>query len=275
MNIIRLVVNADDFGRAPEVNAGIELAFRDGIVTSTSIMTNFPAFEEAVELAVERRIPVGLHVNLTEGKPLSDASLIPSLVDVEGLFPGKVEFFMRVKRRQISPVEARREIEAQLAKAAQRLSLDHLDGHHHVHTVPMIAEICHDLAVAAGIPFIRYVSRPKYFFPLHAALQQWTQHAVIGKGLKPRLRCADHFWGYELWLAEDKERALDRVIGSLRPGLNELMCHPALLGDGPRTARDRQRANELYALCGEKVKEKIVRRGIVLTNFAEAADRST
>jgi predicted glycoside hydrolase/deacetylase ChbG (UPF0249 family) len=39
----RLIVNADDFGRAPGVNRGIVAAHQDGIVTSTTLMTNLPA----------------------------------------------------------------------------------------------------------------------------------------------------------------------------------------------------------------------------------------
>src|SRR5206468_4073876 len=60
-----LVVSGDDFGAAPEVNAAIVRAHRDGILTSASLMVTGDAVEEAVALArAHPRLAVGLHLVL-------------------------------------------------------------------------------------------------------------------------------------------------------------------------------------------------------------------
>ena len=62
---LRLIVNADDFGLSPSVNAAVIRAHREGILTSASLMVNEPGFDEAVKLAQENpRLGVGLHLTL-------------------------------------------------------------------------------------------------------------------------------------------------------------------------------------------------------------------
>src|SRR5947209_5936730 len=63
----RLIVNADDFGLSPGVNAGILEAHARGIVTSTSLMVRWPAAAAAAAQAREHpRLGLGLHVDLGE-----------------------------------------------------------------------------------------------------------------------------------------------------------------------------------------------------------------
>ena len=63
--MIRLIVQADDFGMCHAVNEGILQAYREGIVTQASAMAPCPWISEAIAMAVEHRIPVGLHCTLT------------------------------------------------------------------------------------------------------------------------------------------------------------------------------------------------------------------
>ena len=76
----RLIVNADDFGLTLGVNRAIVEAHTRGIVTSSTLMANGPAFEDAIRLA--RTVPnlsVGCHVVLIDGVPVSNPKLLPSL----------------------------------------------------------------------------------------------------------------------------------------------------------------------------------------------------
>jgi len=60
-----LIVNGDDFGISPGVNHGIVNAHRLGILTSTSLMVDRPAAEDAAVRAREvERLSVGLHLEL-------------------------------------------------------------------------------------------------------------------------------------------------------------------------------------------------------------------
>ena len=266
----KLIVNADDMGRTTEINAGIVEAFVNGIVTGTSLMANFSAFEDAVALIKKHHLPVGVHLNLTEGRPLCDPTEIPSLVNADGNFPGKAPFFLRARRGQISPSEARLELTTQVQKALDHgLAVDHLDGHHHVHTVPQLNAVCCDIARAAGIRAMRWISPPQFLFPLRPALQQWTVHTVIAGGIRPMLAHPEHFWGFELWRAADKEQALLDVVRRLRPGVNELMCHPGYQSAEAVGQANETRADELAALCSDSVRKKLVEKDVSLTGFAE------
>jgi len=81
----RIVINADDFGLCSGVNRAVAQAHTDGVLTSATIMANMPAAAEAVEIA--RKLPglgIGVHLNLTEGWPLSQAADIRPILNADG-----------------------------------------------------------------------------------------------------------------------------------------------------------------------------------------------
>lgn len=131
--MIRLIVNADDFGYSRGVNFGIIDSHRYGIVNSTTMMMNMPGVDHAIELAKENpSLQVGIHLVLTCGKPiLSD---VPSLVDERGNF--KKLSVMR-ENRYVSLFDLEREWTAQIERFLDSgLIPTHFDSHHHVHTIP-------------------------------------------------------------------------------------------------------------------------------------------
>src|SRR2546422_7510563 len=85
----RLIVNADDFGRSYSINQAVIRAHREGILTTTSLMVNGEAADEAVELARQNpRLGVGLHLTLVCGTSVLKPGEIPGLVDGDGSFSG-------------------------------------------------------------------------------------------------------------------------------------------------------------------------------------------
>jgi chitin disaccharide deacetylase len=76
MKLSGLIVNADDFGYSVPVNNAILRSFERSLVNSTSLMANMPGFGHAVDLIRGHAVlegKVGLHLNLTEGFPLSSS----------------------------------------------------------------------------------------------------------------------------------------------------------------------------------------------------------
>ena len=66
----QLIVNADDFGLHPLINAGIIKGHQEGFITSTSLMPSAPCWQEAVRLAKENpRLGIGVHLTLVGGVP--------------------------------------------------------------------------------------------------------------------------------------------------------------------------------------------------------------
>src|SRR5438132_3219433 len=114
----RLIVNADDFGRAPGVNAGVLRAHRDGIVTATTLMVGAPAADDAARIArATPSLDVGVHLTITYGRPISDPSAVRSLVDHDGAFPRTPGAFVGTQRADRA--EALVEYRAQVARARE------------------------------------------------------------------------------------------------------------------------------------------------------------
>ncbi|PGL72202.1 chitin disaccharide deacetylase [Bacillus sp. AFS055030] len=141
--MIKLIVNADDFGYSRGINYGIIDAHKNGIVNSTTMMMNMPGASHAVELAKENpSLQVGIHLVLTCGKPLLHD--VPTLVNGKGNFKSRHEFF---EDKNISLAELEREWTAQIEKFLESgLKPTHFDSHHHVHTVPEFLPVVQKLA---------------------------------------------------------------------------------------------------------------------------------
>src|SRR4030095_6841643 len=121
----RLIVNADDFGLAPGVSAGILAADQHGIVSSTTLLAHATIDAEAVRALPASGLGVGLHVNLTRGRPLSRGR---SLVDSDGRFVRDA----RHAAARANAVDVEREVAAQIEKfeSIVRRTPTHLDTHH-------------------------------------------------------------------------------------------------------------------------------------------------
>ena len=87
MRDTRLIINADDLGMSRGITDGILVAHRYGFLTSTSLLVNMAASEYAVErVASAPKLGVGVHLNICQGRPISPAREVPSLVNADGTF---------------------------------------------------------------------------------------------------------------------------------------------------------------------------------------------
>src|SRR5215472_13323215 len=129
----KLIVNGDDFGFARSVNTGILRGHREGILTSTTIMANGPAFDDAIEIALANpSLGVGCHVAVVDGLPISPPADIPSLLSSDGRLPGTVTELARKLGRVIRVRDVEREIGAQVQRVIDAgITPTHLDTHKH------------------------------------------------------------------------------------------------------------------------------------------------
>lgn len=155
---IRIILNADDFGRSASINAAVSQAHREGVLTSASLMVTGEAVEEAVTLAQEMpTLAVGLHLVVAAGRPTLPPHRIPHLVNGNGCFvddpvrAGLQYFFRRAAREELA-----QELEAQFERfAASGLPLSHVDGHLHMHVHPTVLRLLLPLAIAHGAQGLR------------------------------------------------------------------------------------------------------------------------
>jgi len=153
-----LILNADDFGYSKEVNSAVMRAYRDGALTSASLMVAEPAWEQAVELArTEPGLGVGLHVAVSLDRAILTRRQIPRLVGPDGRF-GRDPFRVGVRyalSRDVRP-QLLLEMEAQFKRfASTGLPWSHADGHQHFHLHPAVWEHFVDLCDAHSVRRIR------------------------------------------------------------------------------------------------------------------------
>ncbi len=158
----RIIINADDFGLCEGVNKAVVQAHTNGILTSATIMTNMPAAEEAVEIAKHTpTLGVGVHLNLTEGSPISKEATVKPLLDAQGQFAVPFSKLPMLSIRSSKVRQAiRTELAAQIQWVIERgIKPTHLDSHKHIHSFPVIFSIVCKLARQFGITAIRWAGR--------------------------------------------------------------------------------------------------------------------
>lgn len=268
----RLIVNADDFGRSHSINEAVIRAHREGVLTSASLMVNEPDCAEAVALAKENpRLGIGLHLTLLCGHSALLREKIPGLANSKQEFsdnPVKVGFhyfFQRNLREQL-----RAEIHEQFARfRATGLTLDHVNGHLHLHLHPTVFGILMADAEQLGIRRMRFTREPfwldvplargrrlyraahalAFFFLSWLARRQFVRRGLLHT---PRV------FGL---LQNDRvdEAYILKLLNVLPRGDSELYSHPSL---------DKFR-HEFEALVSPRVRERIERLGIKLIRYQD------
>ena len=148
---MKLIINADDFGLSKSISDGIILGIQEGYITSTSIMANMPYAEYAVKKAIENDINcIGLHINLTVGKPIIENT---NIIDEKGVFYYNKE---QIENPKLTYQDAYNEILAQIDIISKysngKLKLDHLDTHHHLMDNTNIRQAIIDISKKFNLP---------------------------------------------------------------------------------------------------------------------------
>ena len=156
--MMRIIINADDFGMKLEVTDAIAEAMAKGCITQTTLMVNMPDADRAVKIARRNGFAdkVGLHLNLTEGEPLTaEIKREPIFCDENGCFKGP----MRPKLSAFPESTAkavRCEIGAQIKKyIAYGLPMMHLDSHQHIHHCWQVLYVLRPLLRKYGFKTVR------------------------------------------------------------------------------------------------------------------------
>jgi len=263
----QLVVNADDFGFTPDVNAGIVDAHRRGILTATTLMANGDAYDDAVRLARETpSLDIGCHLVLIGGRSLVTGNPFPATV---------AQLLAALARGRLRVYD---ELAAQVRRAAASgIRPTHLDTHKHTHLVPAVLDAVVRLARDFGIRWVRC----PFDFPMNslgaprlARLANGAAGLMRGRFRRTLAahgcRAVDHFAGFQL---TGRLGAVELVAlaAALPEGSTELMCHPGYLTDALRGAHTRlkeSRQRELEALTAAETRRALKEHGIELISFA-------
>jgi hypothetical protein len=244
----RLIVNADDLGRTVGINRGVVEAHRRGIVTSATVMVNYPGALAVAAIARENPgLGLGLHVQLTGGPSSLPPERLRSMVDAEGRLPSKPEGL-----RDPDPAEVLAEARAQLARFQEILGRlpTHFDSHHHSHRTTAVLEAVLTLGKETRRP-VRNAS---------PAMGERLRR----EGIKTTDRFLEDFFGEDATLEK-----LLLILDRLGTGSAELMCHPAVVDDELRASSGyaEPRARELLVLTSAEAKQAVRDAGIELVHF--------
>ena len=228
-----LIINADDFGLAPGIDAGIVEAHEHGVLSSASLMVLQACAASAAAYArAHPRLGLGLHIDLWESVRRDD---------------DWVRLYQRV------PAEADA-VAAEVARQIERFRAlvgrdpDHLDTHQHVHRLEPVKSTVEAAGRALGVPVrgdgsVRYVG---------------GFYGQTGLGLP-------YAEGITV------ERLLE-LIDALEPGVTELGCHPGHVGADEAlggTMYRTERNDEVRTLCDPRVRARLARGDVVALTFAD------
>lgn len=236
----QLIVNADDFGLHPLINAGIIKGHQEGFITSTSLMPSAPCWQEAVRLAKENtHLGIGVHLTLVGSVPsVLPKEQVSSLLDDDGLFlPDYVAFAKRYYSGAVKKAELEAELRAQLERALScGVNITHIDSHQHTHVLPGINSLVLKLSNEYNIIRVRI---PKEGYLFTGGFQTSVGRLIGRSGLSfcadmaalradsLGLRHPQHFYGM-LAGGHLNAQLIANILRQLPEGVSEIMTHPGL-----------------------------------------------
>jgi predicted glycoside hydrolase/deacetylase ChbG (UPF0249 family) len=252
----QLIVNADDFGMTAGVCEGIRVAAERGKVTSTTSMMCFPgSLDRARQHYKGLKIPSGVHLQLTGGKPLT-----PQMAELcnerhNGAFP------RRPGEMAFPPDRVFVEWCAQVDCFIENLGTpSHLDSHHHVHRVPSLIDAF--LAVAQ-----------RYRLPVRGDGSEFTQKARSAGVATADV--VDERWTETGATAETLIETIEAAFAVAPKGLVEIVVHPGFSDDELRRVSSLSdiRTHELHVLCNSVLDDYLKREAILLVDYRTLAGK--
>ena len=280
---MKLIFHGDDFGLTAGINQGIILAFKEGLLSSTSLIAGGEAAEEAIALARENPgLDMGIHLILCDEKPVLPAEDISSITSGRPHFPSRREILKRVVKRVIDYREVEAEWNAQIEMILNaKIPITHMDGHQFIHLFPGLLPICLKIARKHKIPFVRTSNDDLATFEAGfmrfiqwAYLKLWIK-IFISRSFSSNIRSVSSV-GFLAAGGRLNRGTLLKNIDSLRrkkpSSLVEFILHPGI-GDG-YTAHKYSHwrydwRKDLDLLIDSALKKALGRRGVELTSFGK------
>ncbi len=250
---IPVILCADDYGLAPGIGAAIRDLLERGRLSATSCMTVSRFWsEEALALRLfAGKADIGLHLTLTDQRPLGA---------MPGLAPqGRLPSLRRLFIRAIAGGLDRKELRAELARQLERFEAafdrppDFLDGHQHVHQIPLVRDLVIELfqmRLAGRGAYLRYCDEaPAAILRRGCHVGEALSLSLLGRAFAHRARHLGipgnrHFTGvHDFKSATPYGLLFRRFLSNLEPG-TLLMCHPGLSDAALEAADPVTRARE-------------------------------
>lgn len=279
-----LIINADDLGFDQATNDAIIKCYTEGIVTSTTAYINFPDSVELIKSAHEKYpdFPIGIHLNITLGKPVLPPEEIPTMVNKKtGEFWNEDQILSHIA--DMSYEDVKKEVHAQIERFIETgVPLDHIDYHNHLlalytpyHQIVREEALRLNVPVRNPVPYSTYkkikvssgggdsaaISKMIVYGMLHPfkaipMMKKVGPAAFIEQDKITResgIKTPD--WFVDVFYENSTPEIFLSILDQLPEGLSEIMCHPG------------SSESEIKILTDPEIKEKLLEKEIELTDF--------
>jgi predicted glycoside hydrolase/deacetylase ChbG (UPF0249 family) len=230
----KIIINADDLGYSIGRDKGIFECFEAGAITCASLIVNGPTAVSAAKKASEIGLPLGLHLNLTEGKPLTTHSSLCNDNDT-------MYYKMLNRKATILDKDIVRECRAQLERFRQLTGAYpiHVDGHQHVHILKGIPELIAPLLKDVGVCSVRIPDEDLSTMDWLCPKKKKRYEDRFGAAMRARLIFRQYdilapecLIGVGLCSSDMSQEHLNHCLENTF-GVVELMCHPGYGSSDP------------------------------------------
>lgn len=250
---MNIIVNADDLGISEVVNSEIEKAIDLGVVTSSTILANAPAFKDGVRIAQQyQNISFGVHLNLVEFCPLTNTEIFRKfgVVDEYGCFIEGAIFKITSFDSELKNA-IKEEWSAQIKRVIEAgIKPTHVDSHQHNHTINDLQNVLIEVLNSFGILKVRRKPFPSLCLVIYerryGRIKVKYSHKVVATKkikwykrilsllkaqyetirwnwrMKKSFTMTEHFYGFSSFIN------CRHILYFNRRSTIELMCHPGL-----------------------------------------------
>lgn len=268
---------ADDYGQNTAISQAIIALLKEKKLSATSCMTTAPQWlmHSAWLAPLKDQADMGVHFNLTHGKPLSAA-----FIEAYGAsFPSLFTLLKKSYLRQLDQSVIYAELNAQLDQfiaGVGRLP-DFIDGHQHVHQFPVIRDMLLKVYQERLRPlcYVRSVYDPAAWRRIRESaylkrliIQLSGAHAFKQQLVRLKIPHNSSFSGiYDFNHAADYAALFPRFLTeSLEGGL--IMCHPGLPHAEEKDEIAASRPQEYRYFQSEKFDAVCQQSKVVIVRFA-------
>ena len=272
----KIIVTADDYGMCDEVDRAIDAGIENGFITTTNVMLNMATLADAADLRTRYpSLSVGIHWNVTTGKPISDSKTIPSLVDETGTFWPIGTFKKKYHKGEIVSTDLEKELEAQYSLFEKTCGKpDYWNTHENSSLETKAYKVFEKVAVRHGIPATRTFQRvyyDKYDLGFKCAFREFAVKNFFELWFKKIRKTFKMPMARVVSFDKISKTDGDVLLRALKKDgrdLIEVVFHPAITADSPYFGNiSTERVKEYQFVSSPEVRLKYEKNGFAFANY--------
>jgi len=274
--IQKIFLHADDFGNSFHISETIYKCFKRGSLSSTSIIVNSDDLDDSIKLIKDKKIRKVLHLNIAEGKSVSNKKF-QYLSDENSHFFRTWQGFVfeyyclsNKKKRDIIKSEIKEEFKNQILLYCNKLQTKeiNIDSHQHYHEIPFITDILIELKNEMDINILNIrVTKEKFFWAISSLndfknylginffvhfLLNFLATKVIKKFDKENIKYNDAFIGV-LFSGDMTLKAIKKGLEKVKNANEiEILLHPGYISEEEKMRFDNNQFKRWYTSKNRK-----------------------